>query len=383
MHRSVSTFMLTIAVSCLLCADAVAQRSGRGTSSIRGGSSIRSGSSYRGRSSLGSSIGSSRVSGLRSSIGGNRPSSSIGGSVSGRSRYQTSSPRRVPNSASSIRSLQPSYRSNYGSSSASRSRSFSSSRNRIGGSSLGIFIGGSSLSRYGSLSPYGNFGYNVYQPYGYNGGYSIRQPTYGSLNVIVPPTGSIGVPVLPAQPVRQPVIQQQPVLNQQAGVPRNSLPLRSIVTNGAPNIGQPGKAVLFNPPESGGSVNYVLNGRPYTIRPGEAQPIDLDQTWTLELDRGLNNEIGRYTLTEGIHKFGVGRRGWEVVPTQPTTTTSNKIPSNSPAPPVPVQALPQPNSGTSETLDNVDPLPPIPDNEVPTLEAPTLELPCADSSDSF
>lgn len=399
MLRFLCAVIVTSGLMLLTPSDSFAQRRGP---SIRGGSSPGSLPGYS---------GSSRSRG--SSVTGHRSSSSIGGSVSGRSRY-SSQIRRTPNSTSSIRSLQqPSYRPSYPHASSHNHQHYgsSSSRNRSGLSSLGIYIGGSSLgARYGSYgssrygySNFGNYGVSSYQPYGYYNTYPIAQPTYGSLNVVLPLPTRVSPTVVP-QSVRSPILSSpgipaplpvqsngfnQPSQQMASGsLPRNTLPQRSIVTNGAPNIGHPNKAVLFNPAESGGPVNYVLNGRQYSIRPGEAQPIDLDRTWTLQFDRGMNNQTARYTLNEGIHKFGVGRLGWEVVQAQTTNNVTTEKPLPSPAPPVPVQSLPvnsppiqsQPDAGL-QTVPGADgagpmfeaPIAPIPDTTVPTLEAPGVD----------
>ena len=366
MIRFVQIVMLSVGSCFLMAADSYAQR-GRGG----GGASSRGSSSMGGRSGFG---GSSR--GRSSGIGhGSRPH--IGGTVSGRSRLQhygggVGSSRRVPNSAASIRSLhQPSHHSSsrYSSSRYGSSRYGSSyNRSRYGRSSLGVYIGGiSPYSRYGGY-PYGynrlNYGYNSYNyvspSTGYYDQYSI-QPVYGvpiiynDLTISPPTTAAMPAPVQ---------------LATAAALPRNTLPARSNVSIGAPNIGQPGKAVLFNPAESGGSVQYLLNGNPYTIKPGEAQPVDLDRTWTLEFDRGLNNTSARYSLNEGIQKFRVGPGGWEVVQAMSIGNVESPDQPAVPAPPAAVESAPEPVPQPADNSDTVVPAPTPDDGPLPTTEAP-------------
>ena len=375
MIRFLQIALLSAGICLLAGEDANAQRGkggGKGSSMKGGGGASRGGGSISGRSGLGASIRG------RSSSSGLHGSHSHGSSLHSHGIHShggIGSSRRIPNSAARIRSLQSPLL--YGSSLYGSSRYGASySRSRYGGSSLGIYIGG--------VSPYSRYGNSLYGPstYGY-GGYNYISPSVGYYDQYpILPAGSdvpiiyndltgtpLGTGVLPA-PIPARIASESGAAA--GSPPRNSLPARSVVSLGAPDIGQPGKAVLFNPAESGGSVQYLLNGMPYTIRPGEAQPIDLDRNWTLEFDRGLNNETARYSLNEGIHKFKVGRKGWEVVQATPNKTAETRKQPTLPAPPVPVES----NSGEAPppAAGDTQPDTPVPapdDSQPPAIKAPT------------
>jgi hypothetical protein len=73
--------------------------------------------------------------------------------------------------------------------------------------------------------------------------------------------------------------------------------------------------VLVNPADSGGAVNYTLNGNPFTIEPGSRKVLPDKRGWRIEFDRGDNNGAARYSLPYGTYTFAVTSKGWELYDT--------------------------------------------------------------------
>ncbi len=71
--------------------------------------------------------------------------------------------------------------------------------------------------------------------------------------------------------------------------------------------------VLVDPQDSGGSVNYTLDGTAYTIDPGTVQQGSGAGPWLVEFDRGVEGSgAARYLLTSGTYTFTLTDKGWEL-----------------------------------------------------------------------
>ncbi len=94
-----------------------------------------------------------------------------------------------------------------------------------------------------------------------------------------------------------------------------AMPANNIPPNVIPGsmIGGFGKVLITNPADSGGDVNYVLNGNKYSIQPGQTQSLDNDRVWTIDFASGGPRGGVRYTLSPGQFKFVVKESGWELV----------------------------------------------------------------------
>jgi hypothetical protein len=123
--------------------------------------------------------------------------------------------------------------------------------------------------------------------------------------------------------------------------PQNNVPGVPVPINGG------GRQIrIVNPADSGGEVQYSLNGTAYSIRPGYGQVIDNDRQWVISFGSGGIRGDVRYTLAQGTFKFKVLETGWELVRAadqpafvqgQPPTNSPTFSPTLAPAPvPAPV-----------------------------------------------
>lgn len=241
-----------------------------------------------------------------------------------------------------------------------------------GGFGVGIGRGGSGVY-YGS-GPY--YGYGPY--YGsYYGGYGPYYGGYGSYYSGYGPSYYSGGSNATPQYYQEPSYQQ----------PNYSVP--------GPTVAAPdprfdgGEIRLFNPKDAPGPVRYGLNGRVFTMRPGEQQIFRFDRQWIITL---LDERAGRpagaeYSLTKGQFKFKMTDRGWDLVevddvvappspaepspappaPAQPEPVTPAPAPAK-PAPstsvePKPAPALPAPSGTTSPKTIDINPPPKPTDNK--------------------
>lgn len=171
-----------------------------------------------------------------------------------------------------------------------------------GGHFGGGYYGGHHHHSLGHL----HLGYGGYGTYGYYPSYYY--PTYGSgyvssgVNYYTPPT----------------VIQNV--------VPSNTVPYAMPI--GVTSTG--GTIRIVNPSDSGGEVNYTLNGTPYSIKPGHAQTIQNDRLWTVAFGSGGAAGNVRYSLQPATYKFKVTDDGWNLFKAQEQTNVANN-----PLPPAP------------------------------------------------
>lgn len=156
-----------------------------------------------------------------------------------------------------------------------------------------------------------------------NGGYA--SPVYGT------PQLYPGQAVYPNTSTWNPGVASSNVM----AIPSNSIPPN--VVPGSP-MGVIGKISISNPTDSGGSVNYVLNGSSYSIQPGQTQSLDNDRVWTIDFASGGPRGNVRYTLSPGQFKFVVKESGWELVRAANLSANTGAIPQGQ-IPPAPLPAL--------------------------------------------
>lgn len=97
---------------------------------------------------------------------------------------------------------------------------------------------------------------------------------------------------------------------------------------------------ITNPPNSGVTLNYTLNGTPYSIAPGSAQTFSEDRSWVIDFNRGGNGGFAQYQLHVGVYSFAATDHGWELY-RQPDTQMGSGAPggpANNPPPPAPQPA---------------------------------------------
>jgi len=94
---------------------------------------------------------------------------------------------------------------------------------------------------------------------------------------------------------------------------------------------------IVNPASNKATLNYTLDGHPYSIPPGSSQDLVLDHPWVIDFNRGGNFGEGRYSLESAQYTFTPTDRGWELFqsplaqsgPTMPgPTASSSNLPSN-------------------------------------------------------
>jgi hypothetical protein len=93
--------------------------------------------------------------------------------------------------------------------------------------------------------------------------------------------------------------------------------------------GNLGTAIISNPRDSGGSINYTLNNQAFSINPGESQTIRLDREFVIKFDNGLSKQVV-YRLENGNFEFRVSQQtGWDMVKraADVATPAANAIPS--------------------------------------------------------
>jgi len=85
---------------------------------------------------------------------------------------------------------------------------------------------------------------------------------------------------------------------------------------------------VYNPKETGGSINYMVATFPYEMKAGESQTLPGGKSWVISFDRGGSNGRAEYTLSEGSYEFFVGDRGWDLRGKSFTVTLDNSANSH-------------------------------------------------------
>ncbi len=203
---------------------------------------------------------------------------------------------------------------------------------RGGGSSRG-YSGGSSSFRfsYGGLGygyPSYGFGYGSY-PYRYGGysGYGYGGSGIG-LRIYSTPTYYYSTPAYTYPSYATPAY------------PTPS----TVIVNSAPSIPAPtfdnGPIVISAPATNDKPIDYLLNGQPFSIKPGQSQKFKHDRDWIVDFDRGNGKGTGKYSLKATSYKFKMTDNGWELFEAaKPEPPMDDVAP---PAPPAPAIDPPKP-----------------------------------------
>lgn len=114
--------------------------------------------------------------------------------------------------------------------------------------------------------------------------------------------------------------QAMPSANGPAQVQPNALPgpVSAANTASAPAI----SVTIRNQDSSGLSINYTVNGTPYSTANGSVQTLDVPARAQIAFDRGGAFGATRYTLAAGLYDFQITERGWDLYKQRPTPTAS-------------------------------------------------------------
>jgi len=83
---------------------------------------------------------------------------------------------------------------------------------------------------------------------------------------------------------------------------------------------EPEGLTLINPPRSGGSISFLLDGKPVTLAPGETRELPPGRSWDVRFHRGGAFGTATHVLQRGTHVFTVTREGWKLVPSRSAGT---------------------------------------------------------------
>lgn len=207
----------------------------------------------------------------------------------------------------------------------------------VGGRNFGVYVG----PRGGFYGPgyyrgygYGGYGYGgYYGPRFYGGTTNYSSPYYAPGQVY---SGSTVVtPAIPSGPA-------------------------------APMF-DGGVVVLMNPATNSDSIEYMLNGEQFVMRPGQSQRFAYDRDWIVDFDRGDGRNFAQYGLKSATYKFKPTANGWELFEqaesgpapsTLPPATALPAKPANPPQPadePRPRDLVPSPVPDTEQSKDLTKP----------------------------
>ena len=71
-------------------------------------------------------------------------------------------------------------------------------------------------------------------------------------------------------------------------------------------------AVLLNPSETGGAVHYLVNGKIYSLEPGETHNLGSGDSFYIQFHRGEDFGNAEYTLVSGTYAYQVTEDGWDL-----------------------------------------------------------------------
>ena len=69
---------------------------------------------------------------------------------------------------------------------------------------------------------------------------------------------------------------------------------------------------IVNPADTQTTLAFAVNGQTYSLEAGKTQDLELNENMVIEFDRGSGNDTGRYSLSEGVYRFGSTPKGWEL-----------------------------------------------------------------------
>ena len=102
------------------------------------------------------------------------------------------------------------------------------------------------------------------------------------------------------------------------------LPLPTVdpVSDAPEGLDDLGRILLLNPETNNGTVQYLVDGQPFTMEAGMMQDLPFSKT-LIQFDRGAEFGKAKYTLTPGTFRFVVTDKGWELVRTEFAATLDN------------------------------------------------------------
>lgn len=107
---------------------------------------------------------------------------------------------------------------------------------------------------------------------------------------------------------------------------------------------------LLNDPDSGGDVRFLVNGREYSLQPGQALDLSNDEVQTVDFNSGGAAGDRRFSLYSGLYKFKVAGDGWMLFksadPPSRTASRATAAADNVPTPPAPHPELARRRSAT-------------------------------------
>lgn len=90
----------------------------------------------------------------------------------------------------------------------------------------------------------------------------------------------------------------------------------TVIINSTPSVPAPsfdnGPIVITAPAANDKPIEYMLNGQPFTIKPGQSQKFNHDRDWIVDFDRGNGKGTGKYSLKAAAYKFKQTSNGWEL-----------------------------------------------------------------------
>jgi hypothetical protein len=93
-----------------------------------------------------------------------------------------------------------------------------------------------------------------------------------------------------------------------------------------PANAEPVRSRVVNPAENQATLRYSVNGRQYSIQPGEQHDFTEPGLGVIEFDRGNNAGLAQYRLSGGVYTFSPTDRGWELFRSQGDMATAGRAP---------------------------------------------------------
>ena len=78
---------------------------------------------------------------------------------------------------------------------------------------------------------------------------------------------------------------------------------------------------LVNPSETGGDVHYAVDGKSFSLRPGEYHELPREAARQIDFHRGDDFGYAKQVLREGTYVFSVGKAGWDLAPGKEDTSS--------------------------------------------------------------
>ena len=79
------------------------------------------------------------------------------------------------------------------------------------------------------------------------------------------------------------------------------------------NVIPAGVVVILNPLETGAPVNFLIDGRPFSLEAGQTGEFEIGDRAIIEFDRGGHFGLAQYTLKNKVYAFKVTDQGWDLI----------------------------------------------------------------------